>query len=244
MTPFLISKIKLKKIIKFLSLKLLIIFAVVSMIEKNAAAIDFNTLSERVLFFRDIHNFRGDLFKSKPINKDYFIRQSFTSSCNGLNRLIVPFYFDHSAGNDDLTFQLFQSTNNKTPIYTEKIYPKSWKQPQKLGGHNLYGQFQYVWIPPIPKSKNQEFVFELKSKSLSKTTGIYLTETSHPKVSSVQANDQILPGVFSGIFSYCQTRIDTQEIVQTISEKISQQKGFFIVYFLGITIFLIVIKKA
>ncbi len=231
---------------QFLRSFLLQLFLVSSLTLVNtpkAIALDFNYIKEKAFFFKDIHNFHGKLFKSKTINKDYLIRQTFKPSCNQLNRLIIPFYFENPTKIDNLAFNLFEDSNLEKPIFTDSIHPNSWGQPLKLGGFKLYGKFHYIWIPPIQNSRNQSFTFEIKSEETDSSIGIYLNRLKNPQVSSVQINGQELTGVYTGIFSYCKTSVDLKEITQTILERTGKEKIFFSFYFLGVVSILFAIKR-
>lgn len=230
--------------LRFFLLQSLLLFAFTFSNPQKAIALDFNYIKEKTFFFKDIHNFRGKLFKSKPINKDYFIQQTFRPSCDQFNRLVIPFYFENSNQTNNLTFNLFKESNLKNAFFSESISPNSWEKPLKLGSFKHYGKFHYIWIPPIQDSKNQSFTFEIRSNDIKSTTGVYLHRLKHHQVSSIRENGQELPGVYTGIFSYCKTNFDLKEISQIIVQRTEREKIFFIIYFLGIAAFLFAIKQA
>jgi hypothetical protein len=210
----------------------------------KAFSVDFNNVTDKAFFFKDIHNFRGKLFKSDPIDKEHLIQQTFKPSCDRLNRLIIPFYFEDPTEANNLIFNLFKASNLEKPLFTASISSNSWEKPLQLGSFDLYGKFHYIWIPPIENSKNQSFTFEIKSQSPNSTTGIYLNRLKHPQVSPVQINGQELPGVYTGILSYCKTNLDLKKVTQIIFEKTEREKLFFIFYLFGIAALLFAIKRA
>jgi hypothetical protein len=232
------------KFLKFLFLQSFLLFVITQANISKAKALDFDYLTEKAFFFKDIHNFRGKLFKSDPIDKEHLIQQTFQPSCDGLNRLIIPFYFEDPTEANNLIFNLFKTSNLKKPLFTSSIISNSWKKPLQLGSFNLYGKFHYIWIPPIENSKNQSFTFEIQSNNSKSTTGIYLNRLKHPQVSSVQINGRELPGVYAGIFSYCKTSIDLKKVTKVIIEKTEREKLFFIFYFFGIAVLIFAIKQA
>ncbi len=230
--------------LRFFLLQFFLLSAFILADSPKAVALDLNYIKEKTFFFKDIHSFRGKLFKSKAINKDYFIRQTFKPSCNQFNRLVIPFYFENPNKTNSLTFSLFEASNLEKILFTETIHPNSWGKPSKLGSFKLYGKFHYVWIPPIQNSKDQSFIFEIKSNDINSTTGIYLNRLKHQQVSSIQVNGQELPGVYTGVLSYCKTNFDLKEMTEIVLEKTKREKIFFTFYFLGIAFFLYAIKRA
>ncbi len=236
------SKINLKRSLRVFLFQLSLIFLITLANTPKTIALDLKYIKEKAFFFKDIHNFHGKLFKSKTINKDYSIQQTFQPSCNQLNRLIIPFYFENPAKSENLIFNLFKTSNLEKPLFTDSINPYSWGDPLKLGGFKLYGKFHYIWIPPIKNSKNQSFTFEIKSGADNSSIGIYLNRSKNPQLSPIQVNGQELSGIYTGIFSYCKTSFDLKEITQTILERMGQEKIFFIFYILGIVALILAIK--
>jgi hypothetical protein len=232
------------KFLKFLFLQSFLLFVITQANISKANALDFDYLTEKAFFFKDIHNFRGKLFKSDSIDKEHLIQQTFKPSCDRLNRLIIPFYFEDPTEANNLIFNLFKTSNLEKPLFTASISSNSWKKPLQLGSFDLYGKFHYIWIPPIENSKNQSFTFEIKSQNRNSTTGIYLNRLKHPQVSPVQINGQELPGVYTGIFSYCKTNLDFKKVTQIIFVKTRREKLFFIFYLFGIAALIFAIKRA
>jgi hypothetical protein len=232
------------KFLKFLFLQFFLVSGITQTNISKAKALDFDYLEEKAFFFKDIHNFRGKPFKSEAISKNYSITQTFEPSCDRLNRLIIPFYFENPTEANNLTFNLFKTSNLEKPLFTTSISSNNWEKPLQLGSFDLYGMFHYIWIPPIENSKNQRFTFEIKSNNSSSTTGIYLNRLKHPQISPVKINGQELPGVYSGVFSYCKANLDLKKVTQTILEKTKREKLFFTFYFFGIAFLIFAIKRS
>jgi len=225
-------------------LNLILLSGVILFGVDKAYSIDFNNIADKAFFFKDIHNFRGKPFKSDPIDKEHQIQQTFQPSCDRFNRLIIPFYFENPTETNNLIFNLFKTSNLENPIFTASIPSDSWKKPLQLGSFDLYGMFHYIWVPPIENSKNQSYTFEIKSNNSNSTTGVYLNRLEHSQISPVQINGQELPGVYTGIFTYCKANFDFNNVTQTILEKTKREKLFFIFYFLGIAALIFTIKQA
>jgi hypothetical protein len=230
--------------LRFFLLTLILLSGVILFGVNKAFSMDFNNVAGKTFFFKDIQNFRGKLFKSHPIDKEHLIQQTFQPSCDLLNRLIIPFYFESPTETNDLIFNLFKTSNLEKPLLTASIHSNRWERPLQLGSFDLYGKYHYIWIPPIENSKNQRFTFEIKSNNSNSTTGIYLNRLKQPQISPIQINGQELPGVYAGIFSYCKANLDFQKVTQIILKKTEQEKLFFIFYFLGIAVLIFAIKRA
>lgn len=230
--------------IRVFLLNLIFLPGIVLIKAEKAYSVDLKNIADKAFFFKDIDNFRGKPFKSDPIDKEHLIRQTFQPSCDRLNRLIIPFYFENPPETNNFKFNLFKTSNLEKPIFTTSIPSNSWNKPLQLGSFNLFGKFHYIWIPPIENSKNQSFTFEIKSQQRNSTTGIYLNRLKHHQVSPVQINNQELPGVYTGVLSYCKTNFDLEKVTQVILEKTEREKLFFVLYFFCITTLIFTIKRA
>lgn len=190
---------------------------------------------EKSFFYRDIHNFLGLPYESRPFGEVQSIAQPFHSRCSGLNRVILPFFI-HENSSGILTFNLYRVDGDSRLIFSVPIDISELPSPALIGTHAVKGVLHYVWIPEQIDSKEKSYVWEVVKERTQEQAGvgIYLTNRHSQQVGQVIIDGAVQDNAYVAFYTYCQYRFSLGEVLTTTWGRLMREK-----YFVGFYFFLV-----
>ena len=215
------------------------------LIALEISALAMEPENQRTFFTRDVSQLIGRPYRSSDFNESRMIRQSFTSHCGNLNRIVLPFYVEGKP-QGDLLFSLYPEGENKEPVFSAAIDPKKWPPPGKIGTYDIDAVLHYIWIPPLENSKNKTYRWELKTHIGEdfRGLGIYLTDQINPQLGQVEIDGVAREKTYAAFYTFCQYRFKWDEMLISTGQRLWREKYFIGVYIALLAGIVVAIKRS